>query len=275
MIYKNINWINYQGALIPDLPPHIEVNLSKSEQKELLKLSGAYFLRWTNEWDREKVSQFWYVIKDEKEDINIYKSKIRNQIKKGLKNCRVEKVTKEYISENGYEVYYEAFKRYETFLKPMSKENFKKSILNSQSNIDFWGVFVNNKLVAYSQNKIRGNICEYNVTKFNPNFLKYRPSEALFFEMNKYYLNEKNFLYVSDGARSISHKTNIQDFLISKFRFRKAYCKLNIAYRKDIELLVKILFTFRRIFFSSKNKYFQKLSVLLKHEEIRKSFEKN
>jgi len=275
MIYKNINWINYHGALIPDLPPHIEVNLSKSEQKELLKLSGAYFLRWTNEWDREKVSQFWYVIKDEKEDINIYKSKIRNQIKKGLKNCRVEKVTKEYISENGYEVYYEAFKRYETFLKPMSKENFKKSILNSQSNIDFWGVFVNNKLVAYSQNKIRENICEYNVTKFNPNFLKYRPSEALFFEMNKYYLNEKNFLYVSDGARSISHKTNIQDFLISKFRFRKAYCKLNVVYRKDIELLVKILFTFRRIFFSSKNKYFQKLSVLLKHEEIRKSFEKN
>ena len=249
MIYKNINWINYQGALIPDTSPHINIKLSKKEQQELLKLSKAYFLRWTNEWDRKKNSQFWYVIKDEKENISVYKSKIRNQIRKGLKNCKVEKITKDYIARNGYEVYYEAFKRYNTFLEPISKEDFSKKILNSKSNIDFWGVFVNNKLIAYSQNRVRDNVCEYNVTKFNPSFLKYRPSEALFYEMNKYYLNEKNFLYVSDGARSLSHQTNIQDFLISKFKFRKVYCRLNIAYRRDIDLLVKILFPFRKIFF--------------------------
>jgi len=90
--------------------------------------------------------------------------------------------------------------------------------------------------------------------------------------MNRYYLNEKNFLYVSDGARSISHQTNIQDFLIEKFKFRKAYCKLNVIYKKDIEILVNTLYPFRELIYKNKNNLFQKLSVLLKQEEIRKSY---
>jgi len=270
--YKNINWKLYQKVLIPDVSPHIEVVLTEQEANELLEKTDAYFIRWTNEWDR-KDGKFWYVIKDEKEDINNYRSKIRNQIKKGLKNCKVEKVTKEYIAKYGYEVYKKAFKRYNTFLQPVSEENFSKGIFKSLDNIDFFGVFIGNKLVAYSQNKIRNNICEYNTTKFDPDFLKYRLSEALFFEMNKYYLNEKKFLYVSDGARSLSHETNIQKFLISKFKFRKAYCKLNVVYRKDIEILVNVLYPFRNFIYKSNNKILQKIGVVLRHEEIRRSYE--
>lgn len=270
--YKGINWKLYQGVLMPDVPPHIEVELKKKEIKYLIKQTNAYFVRWISEWDI-KNGKFWYIIKDEKEDINAYKSKIRNQIKKGFKNCRVEKVNKEYIAEYGYEVYKKAFKRYNTFLKAISEDRFKKNILNSGNNIDFWGVFVDdNKLIAYSQNRIRENVCEYNVTKFDPDFLKLRPSEALFFEMNRYYLNEKNFLYVSDGARSLSHQTNIQDFLINKFKFRKAYCKLNVVYRKDIEILVRLLYPVRKLFYQSNNKFLQKIGVVLKHEEIKRSY---
>jgi len=88
--------------------------------------------------------------------------------------------------------------------------------------------------------------------------------------MNKYYLNERNFLYVNDGSRSLSHNTNIQNYLIEKFHFRKAYCKLNILYRKDIEFLVNLLFPIRKIIYRVDTNLFQKISVLLKHEEIRR-----
>ena len=54
----------------------------------------------------------------------------------------------------------------------------------------------------------------------------------------------KNFLYVNDGARSISHHTNIQTFLIDKFKFRRAFVKLHIVYRWDIGLAIKILYPF-------------------------------
>lgn len=88
--YKNIKWYKYHGALLPRVAPHQEIYLSKKEAKELLKKSGAYFLRYTNEWDREG-GEFWYVIKDTQEGLVQYKSRIRNQIKRGLKNCIVKK----------------------------------------------------------------------------------------------------------------------------------------------------------------------------------------
>ena len=90
--------------------------------------------------------------------------------------------------------------------------------------------------------------------------------------MNHYYLEEKNFLYVNDGARSIAHETNIQSFLVEKFKFRKAYCRLNIAYRKDIAIIVKILYPFRKIISTFNFSIANKIVVLLKQEEIRRSF---
>jgi len=61
--YKGIKWYYYQGALLPRVPSHYEINLTPKEQKELLKRSKALFLRYTNEWDRDG-GEFWYVIKD-------------------------------------------------------------------------------------------------------------------------------------------------------------------------------------------------------------------
>ena len=269
--YKEVKWYRYQGVLLPKTPPHQEISLTDKEAKKLLKLDKAFFVRYTNEWDR-KSGNFWYIIKDEKENLDKYSSNTRSKIRRGLKRCKVEKVTKEYIAEYAYNVYRKAFDRYKTFLKPTSKENFSKNILDSE-NIDYWGVFIDDRIVAYSQNIIQDNSVNYSVIKFDPEFLKYYISYALFFEMNKYYINEQNFLYVNDGARSLSHETNIQEFLISKFKFRKAYCRLNIVYRKDIKLLTNILFPFRKILYKIDNNICNKLSVLLKQEEIRRSYD--
>lgn len=60
----------------------------------------------------------------------------------------------------------------------------------------------------------------------------------------------KNF-YINDGARSISHETNFQDYLEKYFGFRKAYCKLHVAYNRRIKLVVKVLFPFRKYYTNS------------------------
>lgn len=269
IIYKNINWYNYQGALLPKVDPNININLDINDRKFLIKKSKRFFIRWTDNWDTKKKTNFWYIIKDSKEDISLYKSKIRNQINKGLKNCIVKKVSNEFISKFGYTVYSNAFKNYNTNIKPVIKTNFMDSIKNSKD--DFFGVFnQEEKLIGYSQNIISSNIAQYSVIKLDPDYLSLYPSYALIFEMNRYYLNEKNFLFVSDGARSLSHDTNIQDFLIQKFKFRKAYCNLNIEYRNDIKIFVKFIYPYRRIFYNSKYKILKKIGVLLKHEEFRR-----
>jgi hypothetical protein len=87
--------------------------------------------------------------------------------------------------------------------------------------------------------------------------------------MSRYYLNERGALYVSDGQRSISHDTNIQEFLFQKLKFRKAYCQLNIVYSPIMKFLVNSLFPFR----SSLSFLGTELSAVLKQEEIRRSFD--
>ena len=91
--------------------------------------------------------------------------------------------------------------------------------------------------------------------------------------MNQHYLNERNFRYVNDGARSISHKTNIQSYLIQKFKFRKAYCKLNIVYSKRIEVLINIIYPMRSLIRYLRIGPFIKINILVEQERIRRSYE--
>ena len=276
--YKNIVWKKYHGALIPNTAPNVEISLTKEESKELLKKTNAYFLRYTNNWDTKNKSEFWFVIKDGNEDIDFYKSKIRNQIKKGLKNCIVKKVLPQEIATKAYEVYKKAFDNYNTTLTIASEEKFYEDTLKNK-HYDYFAVYSRlengneDKMIAYSSNLIEDNSCNYKTIKFDPDYLSLYPSYALIHEMNKYYLNELSLDFVNDGARSISHDTNIQNYLIQKFDFRKAFCKLNIIYRWDIKLLIKILFPFKNIIKRYNNKITNKLSVLLLQEEIKRSYE--
>ena len=130
------------------------------------------------------------------------------------------------------------------------------------------------KLIGYSQNKISHNCCEYDEIRFHPDFLKLYSSYVLFYKMNQFYLNEKNFKYVNDGARSISHNTNIQQFLIEKFKFRKAYCKLHVINLRGLSLVIKFLYPFKGIIKRVNLNFFLKLSVILEQEKIVRSFEK-
>lgn len=270
----HILWKNYQGALIPDVPPHHNITLSLEEQKELLKQSGAYFLRWTSDFDRQKESSFWYIIKDTPSSSEELSTNTRSKIRRGLKNCAVSLIDKKIISKEGYEVYKKAFERYKTFQKPLTQNEFQKKLLSLDNAWEFWGVR-NQKgvLIAYSQNYLQDNTCNYSTIKFDPDYLFLYPSYALFFTMNNYYLNTIQIKYIHDGARSIAHQSNIHDFLCDKFHFRKAYCKLNISYRSDIALLVTVLYPFRTLIDYFHHSLLKKLSILLHQESIRREHE--
>ena len=238
-----VNWRKYNGALIPQQPPHIEINADEKDILQRIENDKAYFARWTTDFDCNKQTEFWHVICDKFTSIENLSRNTRNNVRRGLKRCVIEKVDNKFVIENCYSVYKAAFDNYHGHLSPISNKEFEQEYsFYHEANIwDFWVVYEKetNQIIAYTRNKVEYNQCELCTTKFHPKFLrKFYPSEALFYTMNNYYLNKKNFKYINDGARSISHETNIQEFLIQKFRFRKAYCKLNIIYSRDIRLLV-------------------------------------
>lgn len=276
IVRNAVTWRLYQGALIPDSAPHVPITLSSGDIDALLNDSGAYFLRWVEGFDGGKETPFWYVIKDNAPSMEELSANTRSKVRRGLKNCTVERTSAAFIAEHGYDVYRKAFDKYDTFARPADKAAFQSQIeaLAGDPAWEFWGVWESGgRLIAYSQNRLENESCNYSTIKFDPEFLKLYPSYALFYTMNAYYLGDGGVRYVNDGARSISHQTNIQDFLIETFKFRKAYCALRIAYAPKISLLIRMLYPLRRLFSLSDASLFRKIRVLLLQEAIRRGCE--
>lgn len=267
-----VQWFSYNGALLPKTPPHHNIELTKNEQHNLLATYNPYFIRWTSHFDTLDETSFWYILKDSPEELSEYSSKIRNQIKKGLRLCRIEKTDSSTIINEGYVVYKAAFDHYQTLQKPLNREDFQRSLTSLDHAWEFWSIRNDNgKMIGYSQNYIADNTCNYSTVKLHPDFLPLYPAYALFFTMNEHYLNSRKMAYIHDGTRSLAHQSNIQSFLIQKFHFRQAFCHLHVAYRRDIAIVVALLYPFRHLIKRLSNPLFQKISVLLKHEEIRRT----
>jgi hypothetical protein len=261
------NWRKYNGAIIPLSPPHIEVDTNGIETK--IKSKNVFFARWTTNFDQQEKSKFWYVIHDTPMIIDDYSKNTRSKIRRGLKRCKVKLVSKDEIKQFGFTSYSKAFLRYETNISPKNQEDFKREIDDLEGKWHFWAIYnSDNLIIGYSQNRITDNYCDYSTIKFHPDFLNLYSSYALFYTMNQYYLNEKEYKYVNDGARNMLHDTNIQSFLISKFKFRKAYCKLHVKYSPLIQRVVNIIFPFRIVLSLVKFGLFKKVSVVLHHEYI-------
>ena len=111
-----------------------------------------------------------------------------------------------------------------------------------------WAAYCDGKMVAFAQNLIyEKQEVNYTHIKLHPEYLNRYSSYALTYRMNEYYLEQEGFEYVNDGFRSISHETKVQEFLIKKFGFEKAYTGLHIHYRFPLGHMLRIASPFRKV----------------------------
>lgn len=268
-----VKWCMLHGAIVPFSLTNKGHFISKNQARKIVQTRRAFFIRWETNFDTNKESEWWHIIKTGDAEIENFSGNTRSKIRRGLKIYKSEKCSKEVIIKDGYNVYLSAYSRYNTFEHPVSEKNFIQSICNVPENIEFWGVFdrQSEELVSFSENIIDQKKCFYSTIWFTPESLKKYSSYVLFFEMNKSYLLDRKFLYVSDGARSIKHITNIHDFLQDKFGFRKAYAKLNIIYDPRVYIVICFLYPIRNILRRFNFRYIEKLNVLLEQERIRRA----
>mgnify|MGYP001256920798 CR=1 FL=1 len=274
-IFKGNIWREYNKMVMPLGPVKFNYSLQKEDAEALLqKFSSALLVRCTNGFNT-KISGEWYAIICNKfRDISELSAKNRSEIKRGFKNCKISMVDAKFIAENGFEVYISAFERYKGVKKPsITEKEYRERMLQTKDFDDiihYWGVFYGDKLIGYSQNYIFDKIeVNYSTVKFDPKFLSLYPSYALFYTMNKSYLEEEHFEYVNDGFRNILHETNIQKYLIDKFSFQRAYTDLNIFYRPYLSIYLTLTFPFRGFL----RKISRRLDALYTLEEIRRNDE--
>ena len=273
VIYKGHIWREYQKMIVPLGPAKLGCSITDDGTQYLLsKFPKALLVRWTDGFSSFRLNGEWYaVILDKFYNIDELSSKNRSEIRRGFKNCMVEMVDARFIAENGYEVFISAFERYKGVQAPkVTKEDFKnqKLVLSKFEDIvHFWGVFYKDRLIAYSENYVYDNIeVNYSTIKLHPDYLKFYSSYALVYTMNKYYLKEQKFEYVNDGYKNILHQSNIQKFLMDKFKFRKKYTNLYAYYKPYLSIYLNVTFPIR----NSLKGIHPKLDALYTMEEIRR-----
>ena len=241
----------YRNAWRYDGAPHEEPQLTKAEAKTLLK-QGGLLVRNTFDFDCPQETQFWNVIKDEFHGLEELDSSTRNRVHKALERLEFKRINIQLIQEKGYPILKATFDDYATVDRPMNKQVFEDYMNHCQrKNYEFWGVFDQNNdaLIGFCANRLWDEAAEYGVIGILPEYKRNQsfPYYGLFHSMNQHYLQEKGFRYVTDGSRSITHHSNIQEFLIEKFNFRKSYCELNVYYKWWMRAAVKVLYPFRNI----------------------------
>lgn len=242
----------YKGAWISKIPPHLTDKSSDATMKLLLK-TGGYLVRNTFNFDCNFTTDFWFVIKDNWKGLDEYSSKTRNQIKKSLRTYNVTLVSPEVMLKQGYTIFSEAIKSYKVATEKVTVEQFEERVRNGDKNgnTDFWMVYEqsSNKPVALAINTVNEDCCEYNTMKALPWSLKNStyPYYGLIYKMSQYYLETRQLKYVNDGSRTITEHSNVQSFLIEKFKFRKAYCQLQIKYKWWLKILICLMYPFRTV----------------------------
>jgi hypothetical protein len=156
-------------------------------------------------------------------------------------------MTRDELLSMGYEVHRAAAEGYKVKASVPTEADFRNEIINGPEN-EYWGSFDkgDGHLAAFAKNIVYEQMCDYSVMKARPDELPRYPYYGLIYSMNEYYLKECGLKYVNDGGRSITEHSNIQPFLMQKFNFRKAYCRINIVYKPWLAVMVKALFPFRK-----------------------------
>lgn len=277
---KISGWKYYNHAAIPTCAPHETPDLTPIKDGSIWKMDGKPLLaRYTTDWDCGYDTGWWYLIKEAPFDLATLSSNSRKHIRVSLKKTRVEKIDPtKYVNEL-YECSHQAFLKYQLACNESSRESFAIACQNADKNgIEFWAGFdvTTEKLIGWMNVRMHETWCEIVSAKFDPRFLKLLVSDALYATVLDYYLNKELLRYVSSGSRSINHVTNTQAYKEQHFGYRKVYCRLNILYSKKVQMVVSILFHFRKIvdFIGKFNKKVHLISSVLKMEEIQRSCRK-
>ena len=255
----------YKHCLVWNGAPNREVKIQADVSKNLIRLSKAWMLRNCYDWDCKEATNYWFIIKNKyaPED---YSKKTRKYIQKANDRFIFKLIGKDMLYEQGYKVYLDAFSKYKVndgFKE--SREQFIARINGMNSDFEIWGAIdkETGNLEAYSICKKIDDIVEFESSKANPEFLsKFYVLYGLYDARNYHYLENEKKDFVISSARSITEHSNIQNFMIEKFGFRKAYCKIDLYYVFWLKVCIYILYPFRRLI-----KY-PPLFNLLKFEEI-------
>jgi len=271
-IFAEDAWVRRGGGkILAYMGRPLKDGLNREVASKFVREKGALGAMWT--YDHGYCDEGpWYRCICDSADYDIDKitgKTARNCTRRGIKECDVRPIDYVWLGDNGYEVYINAVSRYTNF-KPVSKETFRKEMYkhSGEPGREALGVFINEKLVAYTTLLVCDETVRVCGSKFDPAYSKAFPMYALYYTIAHHYLKEKGYKEVDNGTRPLLHETDISDFLL-RLGWRKDYGRLGIYLTRPVRAVLSIARIFSKVCkFLLPSRYYAILESLLLAQDI-------
>lgn len=240
-----MKFIYYKRGLVNDDEYRKRHMLSINEIHSLRnEFPNALYIRNLYDFDCKEETDYYCIVLDRFYDIDELPSKsVRKNLKQSLSTYTYRLVSKDEMLNLGYTIECEGSKR--IGILPRYTEDEFKSFVESvySTGGEFWVGFYTETMepAMYELVSVKTDYVIECSERLSYRFTKRNPTYGLNWTIAKYYLGERGYRFIEAGDRSLTEHSQVQDFLLNKFCFRKAYCRMQVWIHPFLRILLGML----------------------------------
>ena len=211
---RSCYWYNPKPLLFMSVPYHRAVTPLWGELVHVLLRGPAIAIRFR---DPVKGLGGLFVCSDRTYDLSCLHKKARNQTRRGLENCRIEKLDFTYLGDHGPALNQDTFHRQGRDPQTVTPEQWRRYCHAANRNPDFeaWGAFIKGHLAALLVAGLIEDHFSILHQSSSTKDLQYYPNNALTFAVAKLKLSCPEVACVSYGLKSMDDTAGLDRFKLN------------------------------------------------------------
>jgi hypothetical protein len=213
-------WVNLGKRVFQAFPYHWLIQPEEAELQEFIQSQGVVSLRYSTFLEAPVGSLSYHAVLEKSAyDLGSFGKKARYDVRQGLKNCMIQKISFERLAEEGWLLQKDTLERQER-LASMSIETWRSLCLSTESlpGFEAWGALVEGQLGASA---ITFQLYDLVYILFQQSHRKYLPfklNNALSFIVTKEMISRPTVRNIFYGLHSLDAPASVDEF-----KFRMGY----------------------------------------------------
>lgn len=234
-------WCELQHGMLISIPYHRLINPKNEELEHLLKVSGAWGLRFPTEVDNygflsklEVCDYFGY-------DLQFLKHKFRNRVLKGKQHCEIRPVSIQELRDEGYKLNLSTLKRQDRNDPKANLKYWNKICdgLAKSNGVNIIGAYFQDRLAAYVVILETPSMTEMIIQNSDSELLSYCPNNLLTYYVTRYYLTERNKpVPICYGLGSLEDTSGLERYKVGMGYVMRSI-KQRLYFRRELRLFLR------------------------------------
>jgi len=207
-------WYNPQPLFFMSLPYHRLVSPSRWELAHVLLRGPSVAVRFPTVLDGTGKEGGLFICSDRNYDLPSLDKKARNQTRRGLESCTVERIDFTYLAEHGHTLNLETFLRQGRDPQTITEQQWRRycKAASQIPGFEAWSAFVHGHLAAFMVTALVEDCFSILHQSAATDYLGYYPNNALVFTVTRLKLSCPEVGYVSYGLKSLDDTTGLDHF---------------------------------------------------------------